>query len=170
MGKTPPAQIAPTTVLRRLEFVRFDETFLERSRSWLTDPEVKHLTMTPDFTLEEQQRWFRRLPEMSDYLIWGISCEGEPIGALGLKHIQAGRAEYWGYIGEKNYWNSGFGQQMMGFAFKMARRLGLTELFLKVNRDNSRAIRVYERAGFTNVDSQGDVLKMSISLKDVPHV
>ena len=101
----------------RLSFGRYDEQFLEKSWQWLHDPEIKRLTMTPDFTREDQLRWFARLPEMTDYRIWGISCGGQPVGALGLKHILGDRAEYWGYIGERHYWGGGLGEEMMEFIF-----------------------------------------------------
>src|SRR3954462_5453593 len=116
---------ADVTMSSRLVFAPFDERFLEKSWQWLQDPEVKRLTMTPDFTREDQRRWFARLPEMSDYLIRGIFCEGIPVGVVGLKHITKEEAEYWGYLGERSYWNQGLGREMMRFIFDQARQLGL---------------------------------------------
>jgi RimJ/RimL family protein N-acetyltransferase len=145
-------------------FVRFDEVFLEKSWQWLRDPEIKRLTMTPDFTREEQRRWFSRLPAMTDYLIWGVACKGNPIGAMGLKHINRTGAEYWGYIGEKDYWNRGLGREMVDFALRKARELELGELHLKASHDNSRAIRLYTRAGFVATSEGDNVLRMRISL------
>jgi RimJ/RimL family protein N-acetyltransferase len=159
--------LAPTVSFLRLAFVSFDEAFLERSWYWLQDPEIKRLTLTPDFTREEQLRWFRGLPQMSNYQIWGISCEGKPIGALGLKHITGSTAEYWGYIGERSHWNLGLGKQMIQFALDKAKELGLTEVYLKVGRENSRAIRLYTRAGFRSAGERGDVLDFRCSLRDV---
>ena len=104
--------------------------------------------MTPDFTREEQSRWFARLPERSDYLIWGMSCDGIPVGALGLKNIARGEAEYWGYIGDRGYWGAGLGGEMMRFICNQAQELGLGELYLKVHRDNAQAMRLYHKVGF----------------------
>src|ERR1051325_3293583 len=116
------------TMSSRLTFSAFDERFLEKSWHWLQDPEIKKLTMTPDFTREEQRRWFEQLPRMTDYRIWGGVCDGEPVGAVGLKQITAGDAEYWGYLGEKKFWGQGIGMAMLGFACGRARELGLRAL------------------------------------------
>ena len=37
-----------------LSLVEYTEEFLELSWLWLSDPEIKELTMTPDFTKKEQ--------------------------------------------------------------------------------------------------------------------
>ena len=66
-----------------IEFTAYDESFLALSWDWLTDPEIKALTMTPDFDRAAQARWFESLPDRSDYLIWGVCCAGRPIGVCG---------------------------------------------------------------------------------------
>ena len=40
-----------------VEFLPYDEAFLSLSWNWLTDPEIKALTMTPDFDRAAQARW-----------------------------------------------------------------------------------------------------------------
>ncbi len=150
----------------RLIFSPFDERFLERSWQWLRDPEIKRLTMTPDFTREQQQRWFQGLAAKPDYLIWGLLCEGVPIGAVGLKHVADGQAEYWGYIGEREYWGAGLGREMMQFAFGQAAKLGLDALCLNVHRENARAIALYTKAGFRIIEENNGVLRMRTRLAD----
>ncbi len=155
-----------TTMRSRLSFGRFDELFLEKSWQWLHDPEIKQLSMSPDFDREEQLRWFARLPDRTDYLIWGLACDGIPIGALGLKHITRDKAEYWGYIGDRGYWDAGLGGEMMRFIFKRAKKMGLNELYLKVHRDNARAIRLYTRVGFKTVSEDQEIFNMLLSLRE----
>jgi RimJ/RimL family protein N-acetyltransferase len=52
-------------------------------------------------------------------------------------------------IGDKAYWNQGYGTQAMrllvhhGFT-----TLNLNRIFLRVYEDNPRAVRAYEKAGF----------------------
>jgi RimJ/RimL family protein N-acetyltransferase len=161
-----PNAAAKPIVPIRLLFGRFDEHFLERSWEWLSDPEIKRLTMTPDFTREEQLRWFARLPDMPDYRIWGMSYEGVPIGALGLKRITKDEAEYWGYIGEQSYWNAGLGGEMMRFISARARELKLTRLYLNVHSDNARAVQLYTNVGFKIVREHDGILQLQISLLD----
>lgn len=47
-----------------LEFREYDRATLECSYSWLNDPEIKFLTMTPDFTKESQENWFVSLKKI----------------------------------------------------------------------------------------------------------
>ncbi len=151
----------------RLTFERFDETYLEKSWHWLHDPEIKRLTMSPDFTKEDQLRWFARLPEMTDYQIWGVACDGVPIGVVGLKHVNQTEAEYWGYLGDRDYWNAGLGRKMMRFALSQAREQGLSELYLNVYKQNPRAIHLYTRFGFKATGENGEALHMRRPLNEV---
>ena len=132
----------------QLSFVPYTREFLVRSWEWLTDPETKSLTLTPDFTREQQEAFFASLPARTDYLIWGIMLAGEPIGACGLKHVTEKDAEYWGYIGVKQYWGLGLGVQIVGHCEKMARANGLQAIYLHVGVDNTRARRLYGKCGF----------------------
>lgn len=148
----------------RLALVAYDEAFLKCSWRWLNDPVIKHMTMTPDFTRDGQERWFQSLPAKTDYLIFGISLEGRRIGACGLKNITEADAEYWGYIGEPDFWGRGLGQQLVEQMMEVGSRHGLTGLWLKVAADNERAIRLYHRLGFARKDEVDGVLTMSIGL------
>jgi RimJ/RimL family protein N-acetyltransferase len=150
-----------------LQFVLYDSCFLELSWQWLNDPELKELTLTPDFTREEQAAWFASLRGRADYAIWGVLCDLVPIGAVGLKHITALEAEYWGYLGEKRYWGRGLGGQMVRFALEEARRRQLQSLYLKVGAANTRAIALYRRHGFNSTESREGVPTMSRPLSEV---
>jgi RimJ/RimL family protein N-acetyltransferase len=145
--------------------VSYDERFLERSWVWLQDPEIQRLTMTPALSRETQANWFASLPDRSDYKIWGIEMDGDPIGAFGLKNIIDGsRGEYWGYIGEKGYWGCGVGTWMLESALAFAREAGLRQVWLRVSRENERAIRLYVRNGFTPNDEREDSILMAQEL------
>lgn len=151
-----------------VQLVPFDRVFLERSWDWLQDPEIKRLTLTPDFTREEQQRFFDSLPSRSDYRIWGVLLAGgEPIGAAGLKNTAGGSAEYWGYIGEKHFWGRGLGGPMLAAVEAEARKLGLAELVLRVAADNVRAMRAYEKFGFQVAGEQAGILTMCKTLEQL---
>lgn len=132
-----------------LRLAPYDRRFLDLSWDWLRDPEVKALTLTPDFSREDQIAFFDRLPGRADYHIWGVELDGTgPIGAAGLKNVRGHRAEYWGYIGERAWWGKGLGRQLMAVVEKKAVELGFTELDLKVSVDNPRAIALYEKTGY----------------------
>jgi RimJ/RimL family protein N-acetyltransferase len=148
----------------KLQFTSFDRDYLQRSWHWLHDPEIKGLMRAPGFTRNEQEQWFEGLKGRTDCRIWGVAYGGAPIGAVGLKHITPDSAEYWGYIGEKEYWNGGLGSAMLQFAFRQGRELGLHELWLTVGRNNPRAIRVYQKHGFVAADVGEHVLTMRCQL------
>ena len=42
----------------QVAFVEYTEEFLDLSWEWLNDPEIKLLTMTPDFSREDQRAFF----------------------------------------------------------------------------------------------------------------
>jgi RimJ/RimL family protein N-acetyltransferase len=143
-----------------LKFVDYDRRFLLASRRWLRDPEIAALTMTPDFTDEAQERWFTSLPAKVDYSVWGIELDGEPVGVIGLKNITDEQAEYFGYLGEKQLWGRGYGKQMLEAAFENARARGCTRVYLRVWRENRRAVALYNRFGFEKVREEGTELFM----------
>jgi RimJ/RimL family protein N-acetyltransferase len=126
----------------------FDEIFLRRSWEWLHDPETKFLTNSPDFTKEQQLEWFLSLPVQKEYLIWGIETDTIPIGACGLKNISETDCEYWGYIGDKKYWGRGLGKEIVLLLETKARDMGKLSLWLRVIKENPRAISLYRKQGF----------------------
>jgi RimJ/RimL family protein N-acetyltransferase len=142
--------------------VPYDRRFLDKSWLWLHDAEVRRLTMTPFFTRAMQEHWFAGLADREDYRIWGAEVDGEPIGAFGIKNIEDGAGEYWGYIGEKRYWGRGIGGWMLATAEQHARDLGLRHLWLRVEPENERAIRLYRRHGFV-ASSCGSVMTRELA-------
>ena len=145
------------------KLVDYNEVFLEKSWEWLNDAEIKALTMTPDFTKEQQQEFYRSLPHRTNYWIKGIEENEEPIGAMGLKHISKTSAEYWGYIGEKVFWGKGIGAFILEEAIKKAKQLGLQQVYLHVNNTNSRAKQLYINKGFT-LTASGSIEKYHFDL------
>ena len=146
--------------LARIALVPFGREYLDHSWRWLNDPDTKRLTMTPDFTRQDQERFFARLPR-DDYRIWGIELDdGSPIGAAGLKNFRGATAEYWGYIGEPSERGKGHGKAMLELIEAEAARLGLRAVDLRVADFNRAAIALYRRAGFSESGREGDVLSM----------
>lgn len=75
------------------------------------------------------------------------------IGVAGLIHIDAihRRAELAILIGEEKYWSKGFGSEaieaILTYGFQ---RLNLNMVYLGVIHTNERAIRCYEKLGFSH--------------------
>ena len=147
-----------------IKFVTYDKTFLNKSWIWLNNEEIKKLTMTPEFTKEEQIKWYNSIKVKKDYLIWGITCDNIPVGVCGLKNIKKKEGEYWGYIGEKSYWGKGIGKMMMNMIIDKARELKLKKIYLKILLENYRAINLYRKFNFVTTDNQKDVAIMTLDL------
>ena len=134
---------------QKISLQTYDKTCLDKSWEWLNDPEIRELTMTPVFTREDQLRFFERLPHRTDYLIWSVILDNaELIGVAGLKNHRGLLAEYWGFIGEKRYWNRGLGLGLMQAVEQKAKELGFVDLDIKVTTSNPRAIVLYEKTGY----------------------
>ncbi len=141
-------------------FVDYDNTFLAKSWLWLNDPEIKKLTLTPDFSQDDQKDWFEKLPQKSDYLIWGVKINDEPIGVCGIKNLTEKEGEYWGYIGEKQFWNKGIGSKILDHIFVECKKRNIEYIFLKVWNQNLRALKLYEKYGFKIYQEAGETILM----------
>ncbi|MCJ7736119.1 MAG: GNAT family N-acetyltransferase, partial [Anaerolineae bacterium] len=77
--------------------------------------------------------------------------DGVHIGNIGLDQInwKDRSAELGIVIGEKSQWSKGYGtdaiRTLLGLGF---REMNLHRIFLRVDADNARGIRCYEKAGF----------------------
>jgi len=129
---------------------------LPRFVAWFADPEVRrHLLVYLPFSLAQEERWFEDLQgrlERQEMLVLAIeTAEGVHIGNLGLHAIdwKNRNAELGILIGEKAYWNQGYGTDaictLLGLAF---REMNLHRVFLRVDADNARGLRCYEKVGF----------------------
>ena len=70
------------------------------------------------------------------------------VGLYGINWISRA-AEFRIIIGEKKYWNKGYGteatQLTVAYGFE---KLNLNKIWLGVNQDNKSAVKTYEKAGF----------------------
>ncbi len=147
--------------------VDYSRNYFDLSKEWLSDGELSHLIHAGELPSdEEREQWFCSLPSRGDYLIWGVEYDTQPIGVSGLKKIQGGEAEYWGYIGEKSYWGKGLGKVLMQEILKKSSELGLNHVWLRVRKYNPRAINLYKKIGFTIEQDEPEAYLMSLNLTD----
>lgn len=123
-------------------------------RQWLSDNEaLRALVDSPSIPTEaDQQAWFRRSQENDRKMFSVLTLPEEPlIGNAGLVDIDpaAGTAQLRITLGESSSHGKGYGteatQLLLRYAFEV---MGLQSVWLRVLKDNARAIRVYEKAGF----------------------
>ena len=147
---------------------------LPRFVEWFGDPDVRrHLAIYLPFSLAAEERWFEnlqgRLERQEDVVLAIETADGVPIGNLGLHAInwKDRSAELGIAIGEKAYWNQGYGtdaiRTLLGLAF---RELNLHRVLLRVDADNARAIRCYEKAGFQQEGTSREAVFSEGSYRD----
>lgn len=145
----------------KIKFVAFNESILNKTYEWLQDDEICSLIDANPVSLEVQRNWYDELPNKPDYYIKGIMCDSKPIGVVGIKHICDNTGEYWGYIGEKEYWGQGIGKIMVSEMMKDAKdRFNLSTLTLRVLETNARAIGLYKTMGFKKVGNEDKSILM----------
>jgi diamine N-acetyltransferase len=129
---------------------------LPRYVEWFSDPEVRrHLLVYLPFSLAQEERWFENLLgqlERQKVVVLAIeTAEGVHIGNTGLHAIdwRNRHAELGIMIGEKTHWNRGYGADAVRTLLELAfHEMGLHRVFLRVDVDNGRGIRCYEKVGF----------------------
>jgi len=132
------------------------EPDLEALGRWWDDPRVTaHLEMGSRPTrAKELNAFWKTASEADDAVVFAIrEVETERlVGTCGLYLIswQARRAQFNILIGESDVWDRGYGGEAARLTLAYAfRTLNLNSVNLGVNADNARAMRSYEKVGFT---------------------
>lgn len=144
----------------KIKIIYYDKKFLNLSWDWLNDSEIKKLTNTPDFKKEDQVKWFESLIAKKDYFIWGVTVDEKPIGVCGIKKITQEDCEYWGYIGEKEYWGKGIGKVIINLMEEEAKKLNLKSIWLQVLENNERAVALYKKTGYIAEKTESGLIFM----------
>lgn len=137
---------------------------------WFNDPEVRQgLSRYLPLSMAEEEIWFENILKREAVerpLAIEVKSEDMPSRKEEIQHQQdwilIGNAGFFNFdwrnrsaelgimIGEKTCWNKGFGTETLrlllrhGFA-----TLNLHRIYLRVYENNPRAIRAYQKAGFT---------------------
>jgi RimJ/RimL family protein N-acetyltransferase len=147
----PEAILGSLVVLRRHR-----NENLRAFQRWYSDPEVARLTryQAGPLSAEEIQRFFYGRIMGSDFLAMAIHLRESDrlIGTCAFSQLEAdnGSTLFHITIGERDAWGHGYGSEatelMVAHAFT---RLALHRVALTVFEFNVRAIRAYEKCGFT---------------------
>ncbi|BAJ63298.1 GNAT family N-acetyltransferase [Anaerolinea thermophila] len=124
---------------------------------WLNDPEVRQfITVTVPLSLEEEEQWYEQMlkqPKPERPFAIEVREEGEwrLIGNITLFDLSwvNRSAEVGILIGDKRFWNRGYGREAMRLMVQHAfETLNLNRVYLRVDVENIRGIKSYEQAGF----------------------
>ncbi len=143
----------------RIRFRAIERSDLPTFVAWINDAEVRAgISAFLPISQAREENWFdemlKRPPEEHPFAIevkqkddWLL------IGTISLFDIawRSRKAEIGIMIGEKAYWNQGFGTEAMLLMLQHGfETLNLHRIYLKVYSTNPRAIRAYEKVGFVH--------------------
>ena len=133
---------------------------LVQCQRWLNDREVtQFLLHTSPISMAMEEKWLESQqaipPENGQVLAIEALSEGQwvYIGNTGLHHADMviREAEFGIFIGEKDYWNKGFGREAALLTLKHGfEDLNLNRIYLYAFEFNTRAIASYKAAGFVH--------------------
>ena len=146
--------------------VPFDETYLERSAVWLQDEELRHLIRSAPYDPAQARAWFEGLPSRPDYVVFGIECDGQPVGMLNLKFCYDDGALYSMYVGERAFWRAGIGTWALREVQGLVRERGLRKVYGRIAAHNTRSQQAHLAMGMRHVADEGDEWVMVIDVED----
>jgi RimJ/RimL family protein N-acetyltransferase len=127
---------------------------VENYHAWINDEETNQWRgLYHPTSREESLKWIEdKRKSCSDRINLSIhTTVGKHIGFIGLQSIcpRSRRAELWIYIGDKEYWGKGFGEDATRTLCKYAfEQMNLHRLWLECNPDFVQVTRCYEKVGF----------------------
>jgi RimJ/RimL family protein N-acetyltransferase len=126
----------------------------ERAYRWVNDLEVtEHLSLRYPISRESERDWAERASSAQSYtnVLFAIeTLEGELIGTCNFHGLtpEDRVGELGVLIGEKSFWDRGYGfdalRTLITFGF---RELNLRRVWLRVDDNHPRGIRLYEKLG-----------------------
>ena len=148
----------------RVRFRGVERADIPKFVEWLNDPEVQEgILVHYPISQADEEGWFERmLTRPTDERVMGIevketALDGKAeswrlVGTCAFDHIdwRVNAAEFGIIIGDKSYWNRGVGTDAVRLIIEHGfKTLNLNRIFLHVFTTNPRAIRAYEKAGFS---------------------
>ncbi|MDD5341509.1 MAG: GNAT family protein [Patescibacteria group bacterium] len=118
---------------------------------WMADPSVRKFLSMGRVTLQMERKWIRETNKDKNEKGFAINTLDEKyIGNVGLHLNPKNKNASFGiFIGDKRYWNSGYGTDAMRTILKYGfEKLELHKISLNVYAHNQRAINLYLDMGF----------------------
>ena len=117
---------------------------------WWRDRALIELTsgILEPITDEEIKKYFLAMLQSKKDYHFMIVLDKNVIGHISLSKRNNDWYETQIVIGEKDYWNKGYGTRAVQQIIKKAKIIGISKIFLGVRPTNIRAIRSYEKCGF----------------------
>ncbi len=134
----------------------------EQFTVWLNDMELtNYLRFSSSvITVESEKEILKTLSQENTYSIIDMETD-KLIGSVGLERIDHlnQSAEIGIFIGDRDYWNKGFGQEALSLLINYAyKRLNLHNIYLNAYSFNLRAISCYKKIGFSIIGERREIL------------
>jgi len=92
--------------------------------------------------------------EIGEGVVWEVAmAANQPVGFFSISFQEPPRAKLQRLYLIPERQGAGLGQAMLGRVHELAASRGASDIWLQVNKQNTRAIRAYERAGYVVVRS-----------------
>ena len=114
---------------------------------------VSYATMIPPEQIDYMLEWMYGAGQIARELAEGVAWElafvdDRPTGFFSIGFEEPARAKLHKLYVLPERQGAGFGQALLARAHTLAASRGASEIWLQVNKRNTRAIRAYERAGY----------------------
>lgn len=149
-----------------------DEEYFAR---WWRDRELLKLTsgMLKPTSDKEVNKYFLDILKTKKDSHFLITLDKKAIGHISLVKRKNGWYETQIIIGDKKYWNKGYGSRAISLFLNKAKQLGIDKIYLEVRPNNLRAIKAYKKSGFIEKGIRkypknkylSEVLRMEIKTK-----
>lgn len=135
-----------------VKFLNVQLEDIEMIRKWRNSPKVSDYMYTNNqITIEDQQRWFKKIENEKTSKYWLITYQEEKIGLVWITGIDnVLNSCYWAfYLGEDGIRGAGIGSKVeykvLEYVFE---ELNLNKLRCEVFLDNDKVIKMHEKFGF----------------------
>ncbi len=129
---------------------------VEKAKEFLNDFEVRK-NLQPaipyPYTLEDEEKWYSGISAVKDTYTFALeTLEGRYIGGCGINSVdwKNSKVVIGIFIGDKEYWGKGYGSDAINTLVKFIfEEMNINKITLCVYSFNERAIKCYEKCGFT---------------------
>lgn len=141
------------------------------SYKWRNNSKIWELTGSKpdtDITPEIETTWIKDVINRVDEKRFAICIAdtNEYVGNVQLTGINNKKAEFHIFIGETQFWGKGIGENATKLVLEYGfSKIDLLEIFLTVNEQNLKAIKIYKKLSFMEIGLKLNMIEMSI-IKD----
>lgn len=145
-----------------------EESDLEKTLDWRNRDDARVWFKTSNLlTLEQHQAWFHRYLNKDDDFLFVIEAEGKMVGQASVYDVQwdKGSAEIGRFLVAPESSGMGYISKACEALIRLCiDKLSLRYLFLEVIESNDRAIKIYQKYGFSEERRYGGLIRMGRTL------